>query len=226
MKLNEIISETTPFDAAYIKEYCEDFGIKQYTINDDGSIDVDGNVILSYDRFSKIPIKFRKVSGSFSLYMCKSLESLEGCPTEVGKSFDCGTCQSLTSFDYCPKRVAGNFTAYSCGKLKSLDGIASIIGGKIDISNCPLITSIAPIKTCGGELNLTMSYNVIDYLHVFRIKGLKKIRLDELAQNQPEFSDERKIQEIINKHLAGDRDIMDCQEELIEAGFEKWARIK
>jgi len=37
----------------------------KYTINDDGSIDVDGEVDLSRKKLTKIPFKFRNVSGGF-----------------------------------------------------------------------------------------------------------------------------------------------------------------
>ena len=39
-----------------------------YTINDDGSIDVDGNVELGHRNLTKIPFKFRHIHGSFYCY--------------------------------------------------------------------------------------------------------------------------------------------------------------
>ena len=44
-----------------------------YTINDDGSIDVDGDVNLSRKKLTKIPFKFRNVSGSFFCYNNQNL---------------------------------------------------------------------------------------------------------------------------------------------------------
>ena len=59
-----------------------------YTINDDGSIDVDGNVNLSRKKLTKIPFNFSKVSGNF---YCSDnqLTSLDGAPNTVGGSFYC-----------------------------------------------------------------------------------------------------------------------------------------
>jgi len=51
-----------------IHEICKKYGIKNYTINDDGSIDVDGNVNLSYRKLTKLPLKFNNVSGNFLCY--------------------------------------------------------------------------------------------------------------------------------------------------------------
>jgi hypothetical protein len=34
-----------------------------------------------------------------------------------------------------------------------------------------------------------------------------------------------KVHNIINKHLKGDRDVFACQEELIEAGFDEYAKL-
>ncbi len=33
------------------------------------------------------------------------------------------------------------------------------------------------------------------------------------------------IQDILNRHLEGDRDIFACQEDLLEAGYEAFAKL-
>ena len=81
----------------YIKEYnnyndiesiCQKYGIENYTINNDGSIDVDGHVNLSNKDLKNLPLKFNKVIGDFN---CRGnqLASLKGCPKEVGGEFYC-----------------------------------------------------------------------------------------------------------------------------------------
>ena len=74
----------------------------KYTINDDGSIDVNGSVDLSGRGLSKLPFKFRNVNGSFR---CNNnqLTSLEGAPNSVGGSFYCYNNQ-LTSLEGALKR--------------------------------------------------------------------------------------------------------------------------
>ena len=82
-----------------------------YTINDDGSIDVDGDVDLSCKKLTKIPFKFRNVSVYFT---CSNnqLTSLEGAPNTVGGSFSCHNNQ-LTSLECAPNTVDGNFYCHN-----------------------------------------------------------------------------------------------------------------
>jgi len=103
---------------------CEEFNIVKYSINPDGSIDVDGNVELSYSGLVKIPLNFNKVSG---LFRCDSndLKSLEGCPKIVGGDFDCEG-NFLTSLEGCPNSVGGYFDA-------SHNDLISTFSGNTDI---------------------------------------------------------------------------------------------
>ena len=71
-----------------IPSICKKYGIENYTINSDGSIDVEGNVDLSYKKLTKLPLKFKNVSGNFHCYD-NQLTSLEGCPKHVGGGFYC-----------------------------------------------------------------------------------------------------------------------------------------
>ena len=75
-----------------IHDICKKYYIRNYKINPDGSIDVNGNVDLSYMGLTKIPLKFNKVNGWFDCSYNK-LTSLEGCPKEVEWSFYCYGCK-------------------------------------------------------------------------------------------------------------------------------------
>ena len=66
----------------YIKSICQKYGIKNYTINDDGSIDVNGDVILSRIGFTKIPVKFKNVRGYFDC-QDNQLTTLENAPQSI-----------------------------------------------------------------------------------------------------------------------------------------------
>ncbi len=70
-------------DDEFIHNICERYCIEKYTINSNGSIDVDGNVELSFNRFKRLPIKFNYVSGSFDI-SCNKLTTLEGLPNYIG----------------------------------------------------------------------------------------------------------------------------------------------
>jgi len=95
------------FNKKEIREICKQYYIKNYTINLDGSIDVNQSVNLNSENLTKIPLKFNKINGNF--YSSKNyLTSLEGCPKEVNGDFYCGY-NKLTSFKYAPKIIRGNF---------------------------------------------------------------------------------------------------------------------
>ena len=115
-----------------IHSICDEYGINDYTINPDGSIDVDGNIILSYDfergELSKIPLKFAKVIGDFECDR-NQLTTLKGSPRSVVGNFDCSGNQ-LTSLEYCPESIGGNFDCHS-NQLTSLEGLPEI-GGYIN----------------------------------------------------------------------------------------------
>ena len=86
---------------ADIEAWCEEMGIKNYTINPQGEIDVDGNVSLSgiRDFRSKVlPYKFGKVTGHFTLAHNKNIISLKNCPNETGGYFDVDGCNKLDSY--------------------------------------------------------------------------------------------------------------------------------
>jgi hypothetical protein len=109
-----------------VEKICKKYKIENWTLNPDGTVDVDGNVDLSRQRLSKLPLKFGRVTGYFDC-SDNQLTSLEGCPTEVGESFHCDNNQ-LTSLEGCPTEIGGDFECYS-NQLTSLEGCPTEIGG-------------------------------------------------------------------------------------------------
>ena len=112
------------FDKQTIESICEEYDITNYTINDDGSIDVDGPVYLSNRQMSKLPLKFRKVTGYFG---CSNnqLTSLEGCPVYVGGHFICYG-NKLKDLNGSPDHVGGIFSCTE-NNLTSLNGLVTNI---------------------------------------------------------------------------------------------------
>ena len=111
-----------------IDSICRKYNIINYTINSDGSIDVNGNVNLGYNKLTKLPLKFNKVSGSFSCYQ-NQLTSLEGCPIEVGGIFDCHS-NKLTSLEDGPIEADEYFY---CDHLNNIEPYIIIISVFNDI---------------------------------------------------------------------------------------------
>ena len=71
-----------------IEETCRKYGISNYTINDDGSIDVNNEVFIAARGLTELPLKFNKVSWNFDCSANK-LTTLEGSPKSVGGYFKC-----------------------------------------------------------------------------------------------------------------------------------------
>ena len=112
-----------------IDKICKKFGIENYTINSDGSIDVDAPVDLYELGLTKLPIKFNKVNGDFYCSYNK-LTTLEGSPIEVNGYFGCHNNQ-LTTLKGSPKEVNGDFKCVE-NQLTSFEFAPKIIRGDFD----------------------------------------------------------------------------------------------
>ncbi len=87
-----------------IKDICEKWGIENYTINDDGTVDVLGNVNLGNKGLTKLRRDFYCYNNQ--------LTSLEGSPREVGGNFYCNHNQLIT-LEGGPQRVGRTFDCYN-----------------------------------------------------------------------------------------------------------------
>ena len=86
---------------------CKKYEITNYTINDDGTIDVDGNVNFFNMGLTELPLTFNKVTGHFEC-SCNKLTSLKGSPKWISGYFSCQYNQ-LTSLEFGPDYVGGYF---------------------------------------------------------------------------------------------------------------------
>lgn len=124
---------------AKIEEWLESQKILNYTLNDDLTIDVKGSVYLSRTyREKQLPdyIQFGIVNSSFDLSQCRTIESLKGCPKEVGGDFDCQGCFGLKSLEGAPQKVSGSFHCSYCTNLTSLKGAPQEVGGSFNCYDC------------------------------------------------------------------------------------------
>jgi hypothetical protein len=129
-------------------QVCEKCEIENYTINDDLSIDIDGNVNLYYRRLEYLPLKFNYVSGYFGCPE-NQLETLEGCPQRVGGDFSC-IHNELKTLKGSPQTVGGYFDCSNNG-LKTLEGCPQTVDGFFDCSNNELKTLEGSPQTVGGS---------------------------------------------------------------------------
>jgi len=87
-KIFESNSPNLPTTRDGVIKVCKRYRIENYTINDDLSIDVDGDVSLTSNGLEYLPVRFNYVSGSFYCYK-NELKSLKGSPQTVGGHFYC-----------------------------------------------------------------------------------------------------------------------------------------
>jgi hypothetical protein len=157
------------------------------------------------------------VEGNFNC-LDNLITSLKGAPSPVQGFFSCHK-NKLTSLEGGPGWVGGNFFCDS-NKLTSLEGAPQIIGGLFDCSSNKL-TSLKDIHkiiiTIGTFFNATKNPIKSHILGLLLINGLRHVTLSN-----------PKINAILNKHLPnkiGNKGVLACQSELLDAGFDEFAQI-
>lgn len=123
----------------------------------------------------------------------------------------------------CPVYMVGQLIA-SSQNLTSLEGIPKYLLNGIDISDNPIISGAGIeklVKTCKGEMILPgqIKSHVLGLLLIDGITDVKFGAWHGDPYANPQLSD------IMTKHLRGDRDILDCQEELRTAGLREYGRL-
>jgi len=136
-----------------IKDLCSEYRIENYQIRDDGSIDVVGDVDLSWGKLGnlkQLPLTFNGVDGYFNCGSNK-LTTLEGCPIKVGGYFSCSHT-NLTSLEYSPKIIGDQFYCEYNYYLTSLEGLENTyITYLLVINNCHNLYSLKGFpKKVGG----------------------------------------------------------------------------
>ncbi len=132
-----------------IKKICEEFKIKNYSINPDGTVNVDGDVDLSSLNLKRLPLRFGIVHGNFDCSKNK-LTSLEGSPKEITKDFLCHE-NNLNSLKGGPKKVT---RAYECHR----NQLTSLEGSPIQVNSFKCcINQLTNLE--GGPRFVTNTYN-------------------------------------------------------------------
>ena len=176
--------------------------------------EIDGAFECSDNELTSLAGAPRKVGGNF-LCVSNKLTSLEGAPRKINGTFSC-TSNKLTSLKGGPDEVSGIFYCIN-NKLTSLGGAPKIVGRDFKCNQNHL-TSLEGIH---------LKIQIIDGIAVFNDNPIKShvlglLLIDEL---QKVYLDHKQVQEIINKYLAGSRDVMDCQNELMDAGLDEYAQL-
>jgi len=127
-----------------IIDLCSEYGITDYQIRDDGSIDVVGDVDFSWGKLrdlKQLPLTFNEVGGFFDC-SDNNLTTLMGCPKEIHLWFNY-SFNNLTSLEHSPKIVEGSFYCGSNYYITSLEGLENTyIDGNLDVSRCKNLYSL------------------------------------------------------------------------------------
>jgi len=148
-----------------IESICKEFKIKDYTINNDGSINVNnGGVWMAEKGLTKIPIKFGTVNGIFH---CggNELTTLENCPDRIFGHFYCFG-NRIESFVGGPRAVKGRFDASHNPLLISFEGfptqITETTNHDYDFNKCPVDEILQFFGTLDA-IEYINEYDVLDF---------------------------------------------------------------
>jgi hypothetical protein len=154
-----------------IHRLCYQYDIFDYRINDDGSIDVQGDVnFVRRNPGGILVLDFNVVYGSFDCSQ-NNITSFIGAPKLVTGNFNC-SFSKLTSLEYSPIRVDGNFIClgnrltnligspfevggyFSCNRnlLTSLEGCPNVIGDDFDCRHNEISSFASYPEEVGGNL--------------------------------------------------------------------------
>ena len=217
------------------------------------AVNVIGSVNLRALSLEYLPFRFNNVKGDFHCSMNKELKSVEGAPKWVKGILNFEHCTSLKNLDYLGLigfQCEGTASFGFCKELERVSNKGQMLytHGYI-FSDCEKLSSLKGIGTIFGNLNITKT--AITSLHDFhkdvkfgekskaelilfngrnsqkieecglnlmQVKGLKTIIWD-LRDKSMEWC------EIIEAGIQGGDDIFEVQDKLIDAGFEKQARL-
>ena len=157
--------------------------------------------------------------GGDLLINMQSLNSLAGLPEHITGNLLCIGNQ-LTSLVGGPQKVDGSYDISHNYELTSLIGCASHIGNRLDLENNPITSLI-------GIHKIIKSCRAIDFnndkiseggIGLLLIERLTYITYSSNLGDDP-F-------EIIKSYLgSGTKGMMDCRAELIEKGYENYAKL-
>ena len=132
-------------------KWLEAMDITEYSVDDEGFVNVERFVDISERGLSAIPVKFGYVGGNFYCQHNNNLSSLEGAPREVGGSFYCWN-NNLSSLEGAPREVGGSFYCWN-NKLPSLQGAPREVGGTFNCWNNNLSSLQGAPREVGGYFN-------------------------------------------------------------------------
>jgi hypothetical protein len=155
----------------------------EYTINEDESIDVDGDVTFpkNVSYLKELPLKFGKVKGNFDCSRI-GLTNLRNSPVEVCGTFDI-SYNKLTSLQYLPKRVG-------CLVLDNMISSLSTLGVNVSFNEVILLlrTNIPNVGLPDLIVqNVKHIHTILNYQNYYEVwnddKSLNKEKFSEIMED-------------------------------------------
>ncbi len=184
-----------------IHDICRKYDIKRYNINQDGTIDIEGGLVISDNYITEIPIKINKVDGFIYLSYCENLTTLKNIPEYVGGRLELRDNLNLKRIDYFPTEIKGHinissnnltelnniqgevYESFNCksNNITTLKGFPLIINGFLYLDNNPISIIDSSIEVRGGKISIDGT-NFDD-----RIKKLPQDRLRCLFEHGVDY---------------------------------------
>lgn len=207
-----------------IRQWLADHKVR-YEVVPNVGIKCTGDVQIPHYMGTQLPVKFISVEGqagergTFNAGGGK-LQTMINFPEIVAGDL-LADYNDITSLVGGPRKVGGSYDV-SYNELESLDGLPEYVGGHLNLSVNSRITSLSGIHKRVKYIGESLSLQGLDIqsglASVLLIRGLKSVNVSITSNLE-------KAVAIVNQHLASDRDLNVCQDELIEAGFEDLAML-
>lgn len=193
-----------------------------------------------------LPLKFGTVDGQFNVSRIR-LKTLEGCPTDITGTFN-ASYNIFPDLKGGPQRVGGDYYVSYNPELKSLEGMAETVVGGLNLSttmiseedfkylpkalkelrlgSCENVKSISglhkyveDIERAIGLSNVPLTGGLLGLLKIKNLTGLQYGFGSDIPLN--------KALKIVDGYLPvkSNHAIMDCQDELIDAGLAVFAKL-
>jgi hypothetical protein len=169
------------------------------------------------------------------LMVNNQLKNLKGGPTIIHGTYNASK-NKLTTFEGSPTYVSKDFIVYG-NRLTDFLGLHIEVGGDVDLSN-NLFRSLKDIhKHILHTKTLSIEDNPIEshVLGIFKIKGLEALEFFPQNDVNPKgitadyTETDNKVAKIVNDcfkaHGATNVGLLECQEQLIDAGFHEYAQL-
>jgi hypothetical protein len=212
---------------ASIEKWLKAESITKFVIHDDFTVDVlesnqDG-VQITNSKLPYLPVIFNQVDDSFVLG--STFRSLKGCP-KIVKNSVCIYANLIPNLEGAPQTVGDDFSLLQASEIKNFKGGPRTVGGDFYVSGANNLTSWAGLPDEIHNNFYCPLIKPIPVLDVFRVKHLTSITGGGApGRIKKEWS---KVLAILNKFIKqpyGNKRIIDCQSELIDAGLENWAQF-